>query len=106
MSNYIDSRTVDDPRDFQEDDTRTDAQRDADSLEASLCDVINTNPATIAIQGDKRMKYFARQFRVYDYPHNGELCWCVVDSKGGFFVVASQITAETEANRRNAQMAE
>jgi hypothetical protein len=47
------------------------------------------------------MRYFARHIRVSDYPHCGDLCWCVLDSRGGYFVVASEAAAVSEAMLRN-----
>ena len=48
------------------------------------------------------MKYFARLRAVHSFPHTGELCWCVVDSRGGFWVVRDEAAAVTEALLRNA----
>lgn len=48
------------------------------------------------------MRYFARQRRVDDFPHNGELCWGVADSLGGFVICRDEESAVSEAMLRNA----
>lgn len=57
------------------------------------------------------MTYFARRIYVTDYPHSlapggGEWCWCVRDSRGGFWVAADEQTAIAEAARWNARSVE